>query len=383
MACSYRFNLMQRSKFRAELRSVAFLVVLCVFSECACPAACADRELNHLFREAVHRFNIPGAVMMVEDPQGVLEVYRTGVRKIGSRKPMSSKLKFRIGSITKTFVSSLVLMLVEEGIVSLDTEVQNILPDLIPQESRVTVRNLLHMRSCLNNFTVEDDFLQLFREQPSLLWTPECLLNFETKEQCSPGFDFEYNNANYILLGLIIEKLTGDTFENQVSKRILEPLGLNSTTFPVKSSDMSKPYAAGHDYNPETGLISDLSLRINPSWAWCSGNGVSTAQDLMVWLKAFLGGYGISEKLLYEQLDFRPVNYDGIDYGLGVMNKYTAIGHNGNFAGIYTSLAFRYKGYYFIILTNGQAAGGGKTATAESVFWYIISKSKLFRQTKN
>ena len=382
MTSANRLNSKHGMEFRALLCSVQFLIVLCLLITFLCPMASANSELNILFREAVLKFNIPGAVMMVEDPQGKRKTYRTGVRKIGSRKPMSSKLKFRIGSITKTFVSSLVLMLVEEGRLSLDTEVHEILPDLVPEESHVTVRNLLHMRSCLSNFTVEDDFLRLFREQPSLLWTPECLLSFETKEQCSPGFDFEYNNANYILLGLIIEKMTGDTFEHQVSKRILEPLSLNSTTFPVERVDISAPYAKGYDYNPKTGVISDLSLRINPSWAWCSGNGVSTAQDLMVWLKAFLGGFGISEKLLYEQLEFRPVTYDGIDYGLGVMNKYTAIGHNGNFAGIYTSLAFRYKGYYFIILTNGQNKGGGKKATAESVFWYIVSKSKLFQKAK-
>ncbi len=377
MVNGYRLYARHGRKFRALL-----CTVFCLLTIVYCPVASANSELKVLFREAVKKFNIPGAVMMVEDPHGKLKTYRTGVRKIGSRKPMSSKLKFRIGSITKTFVSSLVLMLVQEGKVSLDTEAHKILPDLVPEESRVTVRNLLHMRSCLNNFTVEENFLRLFREQPSLIWTPECLLSFETKEECSPGFDFEYNNANYVLLGLIIEKLTGDTFENQVSKRILVPLGLNSTTFPVKSSDISKPYATGHDYNPETGVISDLSLRINPSWAWCSGNGVSTATDMMVWLKAFLGGYGISEKLLYEQLDFRPVTYDGIDYGLGVMNKYTAIGHNGNFAGIYTALAFRYRGYYFVILTNGQADGGGTKATAESVFWYIVSKSELFAKSK-
>lgn len=377
MTNSYRRYARDGMKFLTLL-----CMVFCLLTAVYCPAASANSDLNMLLREGVKKFKIPGAIMLVEDPQGQIKIFRAGVRKIGSRKPMSINLKFRIGSITKTFVSSLMLMLVEEGRVSLDKQVHDILPDLIPEESGVTVRNLLHMRSCLNNFTVEEDFLRLFREQPSLLWTPECLLSFEVKEQCSPGYDFEYNNANYVLLGLIIEKLTGDTFENQVSKRILVPLGLNSTTFPVKSSDISKPYATGHDYNPETGVISDLSLRINPSWAWCSGNGVSTATDMMVWLKAFLGGYGISEKLLYEQLDFRPVTYDGIDYGLGVMNKYTAIGHNGNFAGIYTALAFRYKKYYFVILTNGQAGGGGTKSTAESVFWHIVRNSKLFGKTK-
>jgi D-alanyl-D-alanine carboxypeptidase len=363
-------------KFRRAI--TAAFILLFVLAIYICSEASGHNDLNLILRESIRDLKIPGAVMMVETPQGQVWAFRAGVRRIGSRKPMGNNLKFRIGSITKTFVASVILMLVNEGKISLDTEVSEILPDAVTVGNSLTIRHLLQMRSCLGNFTIDKDFLHLFRERPWTHWRPEHLLQFGHKDHCREGREFEYNNSNYVLLGLIIEKVTGDSFENQVYQRILRPLNLKSTTFPVKSTNISEPFARGHDYNPQTGKIKDLSLKINPSWAWCSGNGISTASDMMIWLKAYLNGFGISSSLHSEQMDFRPVTYDGVSYGLGIMNKYTAVGHNGNFAGIYTSLAFKFRGYYFVILTNGQAEGGGSKATAESVFWRVVERSKIF-----
>ena len=375
-----RYRIYKGCEFACKFRRVITAVFIAVFvlTIYICSDASGHNDINKILRESIQELKIPGAVMMVETPQGQVWTYRAGVRRIGSRKPMGNNLKFRIGSITKTFVASVILMLVHEGKISLDTEVHKILPEVIPESNRVTIRNLLQMRSCLGNFTVDKEFLTLFRERPWKHWTPELLLQFGSSHRCKVGLEFEYNNSNYVLLGLIIEKVTGDSFENQVYQRILKPLNLKSTTFPVKSANISEPFAKGHDYNPQTGKIKDLSLKINPSWAWCSGNGVSTASDMLQWLKAYLNGFGIDSGLKTEQMDFRPVTYDGISYGLGVMNKYSAVGHNGNFAGIYTALAFKYKGYYFVILTNGQADGGDRKATAESVFWRIVERSKIF-----
>ncbi|WP_415712943.1 serine hydrolase domain-containing protein [Maridesulfovibrio sp.] len=365
------------------LRHVFTVFFVIIFTIFICSVSSGNNDLNRILQESIRELKIPGAVMMVENPQGQVRTYRAGVRRVRGRRPMSDNLRFRIGSVTKTFVASIVLMLVQEGKIGLDTEVHDILPDILSEDEHVTVRNLLQMRSCLGNFTMDKAFLRLFRERPWTHWKPEHLLKFGEKKRCKEGWKFEYNNSNYILLGLLIEKVTGDSFENQVYQRILDPLNLKSTTFPVRSANISEPYAHGYDYNFQTGKIIDLSLKINPSWAWCSGNGVSTAQDLLNWIKAYLNGFGIGSSLLSEQMNFLPVTYDGVSYGLGVMHKYAAVGHNGNFAGIYTAAAFRYKGYYFVILTNGQAYGGGRKATAESIFWRIVKNSVLFKNVKN
>ncbi|NDV24459.1 beta-lactamase family protein [Desulfovibrio sp. JC022] len=357
-------------------------VILFVLMIYICSEAAGHNDFNRILQQAIKELNVPGAVLMVEKPDGGILFYRAGIRRMGSRKPMSKNLKFRVGSITKTYVASIVLMLASEGRVQLDTEVHEILPEIVSKDEHVTVRHLLQMRSSLRNFTEDAQFLKLFRERPWMHWTPEHLLSFGNEVNYRSGRKFEYNNSNYVLLGLIIEKLTGDSFENQVYERILAPLNLKSTSFPVKSANIAEPFARGHDYNPQTGKVIDLSLRINPSWAWCSGNGVSTVSDLMKWNKAFLNGYGLSKRIFAEQMDFQPVARR-ISYGLGVMNKYDAVGHNGNFAGIYTAVAYRYNGYYFVILTNGQAKGGGRKATAESIFWQLIDKSTLFNQSKS
>lgn len=363
---------------RRGLAAVCASLFICMIYICS--EAAGHNDLNKILHQSIKELNIPGAVMLVETPEGRVEFYKAGVRQIGSHKPMSKNLKFRVGSITKTFVASLILMLVNEGRVELDTEVHNILPDLISSDEHITVRHLLQMRSNLKNFTEDDDFLKLFRERPWMDWTPEYLLRFGKDTKFRSGSKFKYNNSNYVLLGLIIEKLTEDSFENQVYKRIVAPLKLKSTSFPVKSAHIAAPYAVGHDFNPQTGKVKDLSLLINPSWAWCSGNGISTVLDLMKWNKAYLNGYGLKERLLAEQMNFQPIAGDTA-YGLGVMKKSGAVGHNGNFAGIYTAVAYKYNGYYFVILTNGQAEGGGRNATAESVFWKIIEKSVLFNST--
>ncbi|WP_031485197.1 serine hydrolase domain-containing protein [Maridesulfovibrio frigidus] len=362
-------------------------------------------ELQLIFKEAVKGLNIPGAVMLIHSPNGKETSFVAGVRDINSnpaitkKYPMTSNLKFRIGSITKTFVASVVLMLVQEGGINLDMTVREILPGLVINDTKITIGHLLQMRSGLTNFSFDEGFLKKFRAQPWYVWSPPELIAFcstsgrdddlenisATDAGCyiehdpRPGAHFEYNNSNYVVLGMIVEKLTNDKIENQIYHRILKPLGLNNTSFPSTSSKLAKPYAKGYDYDPSTGTISNLSQRINPSWAWGSANGVSTATDVMKWLRAYLDGYGISKELLAEQMQFISTSYAGVLYGFGMMNKYGAIGHNGNYAGIYTAMACKFKGYYFVILTNGQSYGGERNASAESVFWRVVNKANLFK----
>ena len=362
-------------------------------------------ELELIFKEAVQGLNIPGAVMLIRSPKGEEFSFVAGVRDIKANPaiaknyPMTSNLKFRIGSITKTFVASVMLMLVQEGIVNLDTTVREVLPGLVMNDTKITIRHLLQMRSGLTNFSSDEDFLKRFRAQSWYVWSPSELISYcsassighdsekisvtgtgcYTEHDPRPGARFEYNNSNYIVLGMIVEKLTNDKIENQIYSRILKPLKLKRTSFPATSSNLSEPYAKGYDYDPATGKISNLSQRINPSWAWGSANGVSTAKDLLKWLRAYLDGYGISKKLLAAQMQFTPTSYTGVLYGFGVMNKYGAIGHNGNYAGIYTTMACKFKGYYFVILTNGQSYGGGRNSSAESVFWRVVNKATLFK----
>lgn len=365
-------------------RSVFFLILTFLYIFNPVLGAAGDsafgNSLKDSFKGAVAELHIPGAVMIIQSPDGQRQTITAGVRKLGSSAPVNEKLRFRIGSITKTFVASVILMLVEDGVLDLDSRVHKILPEVIDSDNPVTVRHLLQMRSNMGNFSSDKKFLSEFRQKPWKKWSPSHLLNFGSRSRKPAGILFEYNNSNYVLLGMIIERLTKDTFENQVHNRILRPLKLKSTSFPTTTASIGDPYARGYDYDPATDVVRDLSLKINPSWAWCSGNAISTASDIMNWITAYLAGYGIGRKLHKEQMEFQPALHKGVSYGLGVMNKFGAVGHNGNFAGIFTASAFSYRGYYFVILTNGQAYGADNNATAESVFWKIVRDFKGFKR---
>ncbi|CCO24371.1 serine hydrolase domain-containing protein [Maridesulfovibrio hydrothermalis] len=359
-------------------KSVLIALILFILALPAWAKGSGRDNLRNEFAKAIRALNIPGGIMIVQNPKGERWTVTAGVRKLGGNSPIREELKFRLGSITKTYVASVVLMLVKEGELSLDTKVHAVLPDIVGSDDPVTVRNLLQMRSNLGNFATDKKFLKEFRHKPWKKWSAKALLKFKPDRLKAAGISFEYNNSNYVLLGMIIEKVTKDTFENQVRKRILRPLKLKHTSFPVTMVGMPKPFARGYDYNPVSDKIKDFTFRINPSWAWCSGNAISTAPDVMEWIVAYLDGYGLNEQLRAEQMSFKPALHYGSSYGLGVMNKYGAVGHNGNYAGIYTALAFKFKGYYFVILTNGQSRGGMHNATAEVVFWRIIGKLPLF-----
>ncbi|SDL63264.1 D-alanyl-D-alanine carboxypeptidase [Maridesulfovibrio ferrireducens] len=384
---------MNHIKLKKIIVTFIFIIALGIAVRTAVLASTSatDRnELETVFKGAVQELHIPGGVMFIRSPTGERWTFSAGVRTIsrgGPLVPMTSKLKFRIGSITKTFVASVMLMLVQEGIVSLDTIVRDVLPGVIEGDDKITIRQLLQMRSGLGNFSTNKLFLKKFRKQPWKSWSPAELLSFSPEKKSrlvsnvsfDSSYSFEYSNSNYVVLGLIIEKLTKDKIENQIYRRILKPLKLKNTSFPTRSSSLSEPYAKGYDFNPVTGEVTNLSQRINPSWAWCSGNGVSTAQDIMKWLVAYLSGFKIDDSLLSEQMKLIPTGFSGVSYGLGVMSKHGAIGHNGNYAGIYTSIACRFRDYDFVILTNGQSTGGGSNATAESVFWQVVNNSGFFK----
>lgn len=361
------------------MKKILILISFCFFLLVSSTdvTALSKNGLNKSFEKAIKALRIPGGVMVVQAPSGKRWTVTAGTHKLGRESAITANTKFRVGSLTKTFVASIILMLVKEDRMKLDTKVHQILPDVVGNDNLVTVRDLLGMRSNIGNFATDKKFLREFRRRPWKKWSPAALLTYGLGGLGPAGTSFVYNNANYILLGMIIEKLTDDSFENQVRRRILNPLKLSGTSFPSTSIKITTPFARGYDYNPATGKVTDLSLKINPSWAWCSGNAVSTASDLMDWLIAYLNGYGLNESLLAEQMNLTPALHYGVYYGLGVMSKYDAVGHNGNFAGIYTALAFRFKGYYFVILTNGQSVGGMQDATAESVFWRVVGELSL------
>lgn len=287
-----------------------------------------------------------GVVVRVGDRRGEW-VGSAGARELGSRvKPLPGG-RFRAGSITKTFVATVVLQLVGEGKVRLDDPVADHLPRFAV-DRRITVRMLLQHTSGLFNYT--GDVKADGTPDPGLpLWGREYVENLFRAYQADdlvrtalakparfePGARYSYSNTNYALLGLLIEKATGTGYATQVERRILKPLGLHGTTLPGTRTGIPGPHAHGYMAFPEDGRLQVVDItRMNPSWAGAAGEIISTTRDLDAFLTALLGGRLLRADLLAEMRASMPTQVPGEQIGLGLFrNEFapgcTTYGHTG------------------------------------------------------
>ncbi|MBF2003219.1 MAG: serine hydrolase [Synechococcales cyanobacterium M58_A2018_015] len=251
---------------------------------------------------------------------------------------------FQIGSITKPFVSTVVLQLWQEGRLTLEDSLTRWLPSEViaslPNAEQITLRQLLNHTSGIPDYVpiLLESGVNLFRE-----WQPQELIELIGNQSTdfAPGTDWSYSNTNYILLGLIIEQVTGNSVAAEIRERILDPLGLENTFF--AGAEAIPPTVSGYwDVNNDGNLddVSNLSL----SWAGAAGALVSNTQDLIRFAEALFGGELLQPDTLAQMLDFRddiPSNaFSG--YGLGIARfkttEGTFYGHTGLTLGFRSSL---------------------------------------------
>ena len=329
-------------------------------------AADLQRELV----AGIAELKIPGAVMTIANDAGDAWTGVAGVAQYPGT-PMTADLNFFIGSVTKTMTATIILQLVEEGKLGLDAPLESVLPGSVVNADIVTIRHLLEMRSGLGNYSLNEEFLALITADPLHDWTPEELIAYSNWEVAKPDTVFEYNNANYILLGMVIEKITGKSFEENIQTRIVVPLGLERT-YASSLPSILLPHA--HGYLFDEGEVKDFTGGISPSTAWAAGSVVSTAASTVRWVKALVNGELLSPAMQAERLNFLPTGREGVRYGLGIMDWTGAVGHNGDYNTIYTAWAAKYKGWNIAVLCNGQAVGGDGNSTATKLFWYIADR---------
>ncbi|KJK49689.1 beta-lactamase [Lentzea aerocolonigenes] len=238
---------------------------------------------------------------------------RSGKADLNSNQPVPLDGRFRVGSITKTFVSTVMLQLAGEGRVDLDAPVVRYLPGLI--DSRITVRQVLQHTSGLYNYT---DALPLSPDEFEKIrykhWEPAEMLAMSTSKPLDfePGTKWSYSNTNYIVAGLLVEKLTGSPYEQAVEQRILKPLRLKDTELPGDNPNIHGPHARA--YWTVAGKPSEIT-RLNPSVAWAAGEVISTTRDLDTFITALAGG-----KLLKpaQQQEMSRTTAVSPGYGLGL-----------------------------------------------------------------
>ena len=267
--------------------------------------------LQALVDQTAQELLVPGYLVLLRTPQGEF-VAASGTTKLGEKSLPTADTHFRIGSITKTMTSAATLLLAQEGKLSLDDPVTKYIPD-VPNGDNISIAQLLEMRSGLYNYTNSPAIATRMDDDPTKVWKPQQLLDiaFAQPPNFAPGADYEYNNTNYVLLGLIVEKLDGQPIATVFEERFFKPLGMKDTMFPaVTSNAIPEPFSHGYLYGGSSTVMTgtppytpamEAEARagtlqpkdytdVNHSFAFAAGAVISTAADLATWMKALSGG---------------------------------------------------------------------------------------------
>ena len=242
----------------------------------------------------------------------------SGVAVLGSNRPVPAGARFRAGSETKTFLATVVLQLVAEGKIRLDDTVEHRLPGVVPDGDRITIRQLLNHTSGLYEVLRtlpsprSEDFLAIrFRT-----WTTEELVARATAYPLDfdPGTEVRYNNTGYLVLALIVKRVTGHTSAEEIERRIIRPLRLTGTYEPGTDPRIRGPHAHGY-LALDQGLF-DITA-VNPSVMNAAGDLISSTRDLNRFFGALLGGRLLPDRLLREMKQTSL----GSQYGLGIIRR--------------------------------------------------------------
>ncbi|MFC7304002.1 serine hydrolase domain-containing protein [Streptomyces monticola] len=324
-------------------------------------------ELQKTIEELVET-GFVGIQLRVNDERGEW-VGSAGARELGQSGKALADGHFRIGSTTKNFIATSLLLLAAEGRIGLDTPAGDHL-HWFGLDPRITVRMLLQHTSGIFNHTGEvnaDGTLELGVSMPygpeGKAWPANRFKTYQPEElvrlslsrpaRFEPGTDWSYANTNYVLARLVIEKVTGRSFAEELQRLILGPLGMTGTVAPGASPEIPEPYNHSYYRYEDAGQEKTLDIsRQNPSWAAAGGDMISTTQDLHTYFSALMGGKLLPDGLLAEMRT--PETKAG--YGLGVFVQDlgpgggTVFHHNGAMGG---SVALMYS-----------TADGSKTLTA-------------------
>ncbi|MBB4935486.1 D-alanyl-D-alanine carboxypeptidase [Lipingzhangella halophila] len=244
-----------------------------------------------------------------------------GVSDLESGGPADPEGHFRIGSNTKTFVATVLLQLVDEGALSLDDPVERHLPGTVPNGEAITVRQILNHTSGLYNYSSVPGYeIGSWRgDDRFTTYHPEELLGaaFENDPYFEPGEGWHYSNTNFIVSGMLIERLTGNAYGDEIRARILDPLDLNDTSLPGTDHTLPDPHARG--YTPVEGEGYRDATEYNPSIGWAAGEMISTTADLGRFLTALLGGDLMSSESLEAMKDTVDTGGEDSAYGLGLI----------------------------------------------------------------
>jgi D-alanyl-D-alanine carboxypeptidase len=272
----------------------AILAVVAAAAVVATTASAAPKAPSALQQDvdALVSAGAPGVILLVRDGNKTVRL-TGGVAEISTNTPMQATDRYRIASLTKTYVSAVVLQLVGEGKLRLNDTLERWLPGLVPNGRKITIRELLNHTSGLADHERDPDVLAPFESgNLGYYWTPTRLVQIAVSRptRFPPGETkvASYSSTNYLLAGLIVQRATGNNIGTELKRRIFQPLHLAGTSYPTSGTQLPSPYAHGYFLLGQPPLA-DLSA-FSPSLSGAAGAIVSTVDDVATFYRALLSG---------------------------------------------------------------------------------------------
>jgi D-alanyl-D-alanine carboxypeptidase len=311
------------------------VVVVVALTMCATEAAAATPKRANLpqLAQTLVKSGAPGAIVYVRTPTAA-RAGTAGYADTAAHVTMRAADRYRIASVSKAFVSVVILQLEAEGRLDIDNSVETWLPGLVPNGRAISLRRLMNHTSGLYDYTADPGFANEILADPSRIWQPSELLahGLSHPPLFAPGANWGYSNTNYILLGLVAEAATGKPLGQLLQEHIFTPLALTATSFPL-SIELDASFVHGYVRLGASPLI-DAAPLLNPSFAWAAGGIVSNARDVTSFYRGLFTGKLLPAAQFAEMKE--GTEFSGT-YALGIQYKSTrcgrTYGHDGNIPG--------------------------------------------------
>ncbi len=303
----------------------------------------SQAALQMMLDTTARKLLIPGAVILLHTPQGEFTVTH-GTTQLGTVRRPTPDTYFRIASNTKTMTAAVIVQLAQEGKLKFSDPVSKYVAG-VPNGDHITIAELLDMRSGLYNYLNAPELSKSAEHDPTRVWTPAELLaiGFAQPPNFPPDTDYEYSNTNYVLLGLVVEKVEGKTLAEAMQDRLFGPLRMLHTALPPSNVNaLPAPYFHGYLYgSPSVAFVGEPPYsaavkaeaaagilkpndytKLNHSFAWAAGGATSNSNDLAIWIEALVSGRVFNaeyQRLWLDSLRLEdPRKPGGAEYGYGI-----------------------------------------------------------------
>ncbi len=347
-----------------QLRALFYIAALLLSSLSYCAQKAAAQtdtaELRQKLQGQIDEWHkagkFAGATVGVALADGTSFGLAVGYSDRDAKTPMLPSDLMLSGSVGKTYCAAAAMQLIKEGYFNLDDRVEKYLGRekwfaRLPNAKDITIRQLMNHTSGLVRYEFKDQFTKDLTASPAKVWKPEELLAylFDTKADFAAGKGWDYSDTNYIVLGMIMEKTTGEKYYELVKSRVLKPLKLKNTVPSDKREikGLVQGYAGkDNPFGGKDAVLENGKFIINPQFEWTGGGIASTTEDLAFWARAMYEGRAFPPEMLPQMLDgvSAPMLGRETKYGLGVIIRPTRLGvtygHSGFFPGYMTDMMY-------------------------------------------